>query len=160
MAAASDDPWGSWWSKPVVSQYYDHWNWSGNGYGHGDDNGGSKGGDKGGEKGGGMGGGMGYGNGYGNGYGKGGVKGKGKNYVGTYEPVPGDQLYFHESKDHAFYDFSQRARKLMLSIIRSTWRLLLLSIRCARTALTQITRGTGDARISLSLSPSSAAAAT
>ena len=51
-----------------------------------------------------MGGGMGDGNRCGKGKSKGGVKGKGKKNVGSYEPWPGDKLYFHTSKDHAFYN--------------------------------------------------------
>ena len=94
----SDDVLGKWLS-------------CGNGNGHGGDKGGGKGGDKGGDKGGGKGGGNGGGNGGGEGNGDGrgdgggkGNSGKGKTNVGTFEPLPGDVLHFHPSKDHAFYN--------------------------------------------------------
>ena len=65
--------------------------------------GGGKGGDKGGDKGGGKGDGDGDGDGDGKGGGKG-NGGKGKLRKGNYEPKPGDVLYFHPSRRHAFYD--------------------------------------------------------
>ena len=99
------------------------WPSGGNGKGHGGDKGGGKGGYKGGGKGGGQGGdnggdkgggkrggkggGKGNGDGAGDGAGDGGGKGqggKGKLRIGSYEPLRGTVLYFHPSKDHAFYD--------------------------------------------------------
>ena len=83
------------------------WPSGGNGKGHGGDKGGGKGGDKGGGKGNGdgdgKGGGKGNGDGAGDGDGKG-KGGKGKLRMGSYEPLPGTVLYFHPSKDDAFYN--------------------------------------------------------
>ena len=104
----------------VVDQVYQApGKWPPVGNGKGQDNGGNKGGDKGGDKGGYKGGGKGDGDGDGDGDGKGGGDGdgdgdgkgggkgnggKGKLKMGNYEPKPGDVLYFHPSRRHAFYD--------------------------------------------------------
>ena len=86
---------------------YSKWARLNDGKGHVID-GGGEGGDKGGDKGGGKGDGDGDGDEDGKGGGKGnggkGNGGKGKLRKGNYEPKPGDVLYFHPSRRHAFYD--------------------------------------------------------